>query len=190
MRSDEDTRPLAGRIYCPTCGYANPSTQTYCTSCGKRIKSSNAIWKIAVVALALIAGLSWAAYLFSNSITQPEPSNKNQPQGLLGSNSNTTPLSGAMPSPTKPAEPKPSAAAPTPALTTTPTPVPRPTVEPTPEEPDTHGNPNIRVWVNTDSGVYHCPGTRWYGNTKYGEYMTQKEAQESGDRPAYGNYCR
>jgi hypothetical protein len=23
------------------------------------------------------------------------------------------------------------------------------------------GNPNVRVWVNTNSGVYHCPGTRW-----------------------------
>jgi len=28
------------------------------------------------------------------------------------------------------------------------------------------GNPNVTVWVNTNSGVYHCPGTRWYGSTK------------------------
>ncbi len=34
------------------------------------------------------------------------------------------------------------------------------------------GNPDVKVWVNTRSGVYHCPGTRWYGNTKQGEYMT------------------
>jgi hypothetical protein len=51
------------------------------------------------------------------------------------------------------------------------------------------GNPNVRVWVNTKSGVYHCPGTRWYGNTKEGEYMTQKQAQASGYRPAYGSVC-
>jgi len=54
---------------------------------------------------------------------------------------------------------------------------------------DTKGNPNVKVWVNTNSGVYHCPGTRWYGNTKVGEYMTQKEAQEKGYRPAYGKFC-
>jgi hypothetical protein len=51
------------------------------------------------------------------------------------------------------------------------------------------GKPSIRVWVNTNSHVYHCPGTRWYGNTKVGEYMTQKEAQDKGNRPAYGKYC-
>lgn len=53
----------------------------------------------------------------------------------------------------------------------------------------TRGNPNAKVWVNTSSGVYHCPGTRWYGATKTGAYMTQREAQQKGNRPAYGNYC-
>ena len=23
------------------------------------------------------------------------------------------------------------------------------------------GNPDVKVWVNTNSGAYHCPGTRW-----------------------------
>jgi hypothetical protein len=48
---------------------------------------------------------------------------------------------------------------------------------------------STKVWVNTSSGVYHCPGTRWYGATKHGEYMTEKQAQEAGNRPAYGNTC-
>ena len=53
----------------------------------------------------------------------------------------------------------------------------------------TAGNPNARVWVNTKSGVYHCGGTRWYGNTVQGEYMSQKQAQDKGYRPAYGSVC-
>lgn len=52
------------------------------------------------------------------------------------------------------------------------------------------GNPDIKVWVNTASGVYHCPGTRWYGATKQGTYMRQADAQKKGYRPAYGRVCR
>jgi len=51
------------------------------------------------------------------------------------------------------------------------------------------GNPTVTVWVNTNSGVYHCPGTRWYGKTKSGQFMTQREAQAKGYRPAYGAVC-
>ena len=53
----------------------------------------------------------------------------------------------------------------------------------------TQGNPSTKVWVNTKSAVYHCPGSRWYGTTKNGEYMTQKQAQAAGNRPAYGTVC-
>ena len=55
---------------------------------------------------------------------------------------------------------------------------------------DDKGNPDVKVWVNTASGVYHCPGSRWYGKTKQGQYMTQAEAQEKRYRPAYGKVCR
>ena len=51
------------------------------------------------------------------------------------------------------------------------------------------GSPEARVWVNTKSGVYHCPGTRWYGRTKEGEYRTQARAAAEGNRPAYGRKC-
>lgn len=47
----------------------------------------------------------------------------------------------------------------------------------------------IRVWVNTVSSVYHCPGTRWYGKTNAGRYTTQAEAKARGARPANGREC-
>jgi hypothetical protein len=28
----------------------------------------------------------------------------------------------------------------------------------------------VKVWVNTNSGVYHCPASQWYGKTKQGRY--------------------
>lgn len=52
------------------------------------------------------------------------------------------------------------------------------------------GNPAVKVWINTSTHVYHCPGTRYYGNTKRGKYATQKAAQDAGNRPAYGGYCQ
>lgn len=54
----------------------------------------------------------------------------------------------------------------------------------------THAAPAAtRVWINTGSHVYHCPGTRYYGATKQGRYATQAEAVASGNRPAYGARC-
>jgi hypothetical protein len=47
----------------------------------------------------------------------------------------------------------------------------------------------VRVWVNTNSGVYHCPGTRWYGKTKQGKYVSECVAIKEGNRPAYGKPC-
>ncbi len=36
-----------------------------------------------------------------------------------------------------------------------------------------------KVWVNTDSGVYHKSG-RWYGKTKQGKFMSEDDAKKAG----------
>ena len=36
-----------------------------------------------------------------------------------------------------------------------------------------------KVWVNTESGVYH-KGGQWYGATKHGKFMTEQEARQAG----------
>ena len=46
-----------------------------------------------------------------------------------------------------------------------------------------------KVWVNSSSSVYHCPGSRYYGATQRGRYMSEPEAIASGNRPAYGARC-
>jgi len=74
-----------------------------------------------------------------------------------------------------------------------PAPVPQTSPAKSPASPEPSsilGNPDVQVWVNTNSGVYHCPNTRWYGATKSGVYMKQTEAQQKGYRPAYHRICK
>jgi hypothetical protein len=57
----------------------------------------------------------------------------------------------------------------------------------TPELPEYAGP---RVWVNTQSGIYHCQGSQYYRSTGAGELMTEKDAVAAGHRPAGGRDCR
>jgi hypothetical protein len=41
---------------------------------------------------------------------------------------------------------------------------------------------NVTVWVNLDTGIYHYKGERWYGRTRHGKYMTEKDAIAAGYR--------
>lgn len=48
----------------------------------------------------------------------------------------------------------------------------------------------VRVWVNTSSKVYHCPGSANYGTTARGQFMPEPAAIKAGARPAGGRRCR
>lgn len=59
-------------------------------------------------------------------------------------------------------------------------PIAPPSVASTPADP-------AQVWVNTKSGKYWNPGSLYYGKTKRGEYMSVKQAAQSGYLPANGS---
>jgi hypothetical protein len=42
-----------------------------------------------------------------------------------------------------------------------------------------------KVWVNTETGVYHKSG-QWYGKTKKGKFMSEDEAKKAGYHAAKG----
>lgn len=51
------------------------------------------------------------------------------------------------------------------------------------------GGGDGKVWVNSRSKVYHCRGTKWYGTTKKGEYMTEAAAKAAGNHADHGKAC-
>ena len=44
--------------------------------------------------------------------------------------------------------------------------------------------PSPGMWVNTNSKVYHKPGSQYYGKTKQGKWMTEQDAIKAGYRAA------
>jgi ribosomal protein L37E len=58
-----------------------------------------------------------------------------------------------------------------------------------PPAPAYMGDPNIKVWVDLQTGLYYCPGNSLYGTTAKGRYATQSEAQEEAFEPAARKPC-
>ena len=87
----------------------------------------------------------------------------------------TRPAPAAAPAAAAPAAAKPSAATPK-------------GVSGTASAPAPGGGPGM-VWVNLSTKVYHCPGSRYYGTTKDGKYMSEAEAKAAGARPDHNTAC-
>ena len=50
--------------------------------------------------------------------------------------------------------------------------------------PPAPGGGHGQVWVNPETGVYHRTGSRFYGTTRKGKYMTEQDAIQAGYKPA------
>jgi hypothetical protein len=51
------------------------------------------------------------------------------------------------------------------------------------------GDPNIKVWVDTQAALYYCPGDELYGKSPGGHYTTQHDAQVDRFEPALRRAC-
>ena len=61
--------------------------------------------------------------------------------------------------------------------------------EPSQAEVHYSGDPNIKVWVDTQAALYYCPGDELYGKSRGGYYSTQHEAQLDHFEPAFRRAC-
>jgi hypothetical protein len=73
-----------------------------------------------------------------------------------------------------------------------PAPAQAPPVKPNPFQPQAKQAPGAgpdKVWVNLKTSVYHCPGDRYYGKTKDGQYMTEPDARKAGAHGSRNQTC-
>ena len=70
----------------------------------------------------------------------------------------------------------------TPEAASTATPAAKKHKAPEPQAAQAPGGGNGQVWVNTETHVYHKEGSKWYGKTKHGKYVSEADAVKEGDK--------
>lgn len=181
---------------CPLCGKLNPITEWVCEDCGARLplhgkgtstpKQKQTSVEVTQVATppttsptagggncvqwgCLISIVFFVVLPLCCTAISPKPTPEPTPTPFVWRIPTTPPISNA------------------PRLAPVP-PVRQPQAPSVPEESGAEsGAESGKVWVNTDSGVYHYPGQRWYGVTNEGTYMTEQEAIEKGYRANQGH---
>lgn len=153
--------------------------------------------KISLAMIALTAGLTFSAHGFAQTAPATAPAGTS---GLCkdGSYSSGTTKKGAcsnhggikdwyVKAPgASPAAMAAAPAAPAPAVAAA---AASPTKTPSlPTTAAAGGGPG-KVWVNANSKTYHCSGSKWYGTTKAGSYMTESAAKAAGNHADHGKAC-
>lgn len=58
-----------------------------------------------------------------------------------------------------------------------------------PSPPAELGNPDTRVWIDTHTALYYCPGSDLFGKTPGGRFTTQGDAEQDAFQPAMRKPC-
>ena len=136
------------------------------------VRRPSSIWKrilaLRTVRKALLVGLTVSLLLFAARVAYGWAQQQQNEQQLADSAATSNSKKSAPNSDQSPSTASSAQTSRTPAATPQPAPA----------------KPNPMVWVNIESGVYHKPGSRFYGRTKKGQYMTEADARKAGYRPA------